>query len=297
MMGFLDGLGAAHAQGFVHRDLKPANLMLTSSGVVKIGDFGIAKAQTDSTLTKTGALFGTPAYMSPEQATGQARRQERPVRGRHHLLRAAGRLQPLRAREPVHDDVRHRARASPPDLRCQPDRAGCSREGGDAPAREGQGQALPDCCRGARRPDGRSRTCCRSSTRARSPQRPETPWLPSRSSRRRRRCSRSNAREADAEGAARERRGLLPLTTRPRCSTPTASTRRTASRSCAPSTAFASRGPTTSSSSSSRRPSRRSRTNPRCCGASQTCRRPIETWSTWRGSPSATCATSRAIRT
>ncbi|MBI1949560.1 MAG: protein kinase [Deltaproteobacteria bacterium] len=71
MMGFLDGLGAAHAQGFVHRDLKPANLMLTSAGVVKIGDFGIAKAQTDSTLTKTGALFGTPAYMSPEQATGQ----------------------------------------------------------------------------------------------------------------------------------------------------------------------------------------------------------------------------------
>ena len=71
MMGFLDGLGAAHKQGFVHRDLKPANLMLTSAGVVKIGDFGIAKAQTDSTLTKTGALFGTPAYMSPEQATGQ----------------------------------------------------------------------------------------------------------------------------------------------------------------------------------------------------------------------------------
>jgi serine/threonine protein kinase len=71
MMGFLDGLQHAHEQGFVHRDLKPANLMLTSAGVLKIGDFGIAKAQTDSTLTKTGALFGTPAYMSPEQAQGQ----------------------------------------------------------------------------------------------------------------------------------------------------------------------------------------------------------------------------------
>ncbi len=71
MVGFLDGLEHAHELGFVHRDLKPANLMLTTSGLLKIGDFGIAKAQTDSTLTKTGALFGTPAYMSPEQAQGQ----------------------------------------------------------------------------------------------------------------------------------------------------------------------------------------------------------------------------------
>lgn len=69
--GFLDGLQHAHEQGFVHRDLKPANLMFTTTGVIKIGDFGIAKAQTDTTLTKTGALFGTPAYMSPEQAQGQ----------------------------------------------------------------------------------------------------------------------------------------------------------------------------------------------------------------------------------
>jgi serine/threonine protein kinase len=71
MIEFLDGLEHAHEQGFVHRDLKPANLMLTKKGEVKIGDFGIAKAQTDTTLTKTGALFGTPAYMSPEQAQGQ----------------------------------------------------------------------------------------------------------------------------------------------------------------------------------------------------------------------------------
>ena len=65
------GLGHAHDLQLVHRDLKPANLMLTSTGIVKIGDFGIAKSSTDNTITQTGMLFGTPAYMSPEQAYGR----------------------------------------------------------------------------------------------------------------------------------------------------------------------------------------------------------------------------------
>lgn len=67
----LDGLVAAHAAGVVHRDLKPENLLLTSAGALKIADFGIAKATDDDTLTKTGALIGTPRYMSPEQARGR----------------------------------------------------------------------------------------------------------------------------------------------------------------------------------------------------------------------------------
>ena len=65
------GLAKAHQQGIVHRDIKPANLMMTTDGVVKIVDFGLARLGDATQLTQTGSTLGTPAYMSPEQALGE----------------------------------------------------------------------------------------------------------------------------------------------------------------------------------------------------------------------------------
>jgi len=64
-------LDYAHAQGFVHRDIKPSNIIVGPDDHATLTDFGIAKAAEGTTLTKTGMLIGTPAYMSPEQVRGR----------------------------------------------------------------------------------------------------------------------------------------------------------------------------------------------------------------------------------
>ncbi|MCH8103374.1 MAG: protein kinase, partial [Chloroflexi bacterium] len=66
-----DGLSAAHSAGVVHRDIKPQNVLIDADGVAKVTDFGIARGEMMPTMTATGAMMGTPYYMSPEQAAGE----------------------------------------------------------------------------------------------------------------------------------------------------------------------------------------------------------------------------------
>ena len=65
-----EGLAAAAEHGIVHRDIKPQNIMLTTKGVAKLADFGLARAGDSTAMTSEGALMGTPLYMSPEACRG-----------------------------------------------------------------------------------------------------------------------------------------------------------------------------------------------------------------------------------
>lgn len=65
------GLDYAHRNGVVHRDVKPGNLLVSESGVVKLADFGIARATGQTSITQVGSVLGTAAYLSPEQARGE----------------------------------------------------------------------------------------------------------------------------------------------------------------------------------------------------------------------------------
>jgi serine/threonine-protein kinase len=65
------GLEYAHRHGVVHRDVKPGNLLVSDSDVVKLADFGIARATDQSSITQVGSVLGTAAYLSPEQARGE----------------------------------------------------------------------------------------------------------------------------------------------------------------------------------------------------------------------------------
>ncbi|HEX2739340.1 MAG TPA: protein kinase [Rubrobacter sp.] len=66
-----EALQAAHERGVIHRDIKPQNVLVTSSGDLKVTDFGIARAASAVTISVTNAIFGTAGYLSPEQALGE----------------------------------------------------------------------------------------------------------------------------------------------------------------------------------------------------------------------------------
>ena len=73
MLGVLNALEYSHRMGVIHRDIKPGNIMISEQGVVKVMDFGIARALDDSaaTMTKSQGVVGTAQYLSPEQARGE----------------------------------------------------------------------------------------------------------------------------------------------------------------------------------------------------------------------------------
>ncbi|WP_214467447.1 Stk1 family PASTA domain-containing Ser/Thr kinase [Microbacterium flavescens] len=115
--GILEALEYSHRAGVVHRDIKPGNVMVTDAGQVKVMDFGIARAVSDSssTVAETTAILGTAAYFSPEQAKGE------PVDARADLYSAgvvlyeliAGR-QPFRGESPVAVAYQHVSEAPLP---------------------------------------------------------------------------------------------------------------------------------------------------------------------------------------
>ncbi len=83
LRALISGLVAVHEQGITHRDIKPQNVMFGDDGTLKLLDFGIARSVIDDTVTGTGQVIGTPAYMSPEQARAE------PTDARSDLFSAA----------------------------------------------------------------------------------------------------------------------------------------------------------------------------------------------------------------
>jgi serine/threonine protein kinase/WD40 repeat protein len=94
-----EGLAHAHQRGVIHRDIKPSNLILDQQGVLWITDFGLARRSDDPALTHSGAILGTPRYMSPEQAEAA----RRPIDHRTDVYSLGATLYELLTRRPAFD--------------------------------------------------------------------------------------------------------------------------------------------------------------------------------------------------
>src|SRR6478672_10401202 len=122
-VGIASGLAHAHARGVVHRDLKPANVLFDEEGRPKIADFGIARLTVgEGTLTEAGTVLGTAAYISPEQAMGEAATTASDVYSFGVLLyrMLTGRL-PFEANDPLQLVLQHRDATPPPIGSLRPD--------------------------------------------------------------------------------------------------------------------------------------------------------------------------------
>src|SRR5256886_1180589 len=163
LAGLVEALQAIHACGVVHRDLKPANVLLAADGP-RVIDFGIARAADGTSLTAAGVVFGTPGFMSPEQAEGRGGGGVPPGRGRG----------PRRPRRPTRAATGRCRRRSLPDS----SRPGSSRPGSSLPgsSRRRRGGRTP--ARAGRRPAwARRRWACDTRSRAATCPATPRPWL------------------------------------------------------------------------------------------------------------------------
>ena len=117
LVAVAEALEYAHKKGVLHRDVKPENVMVTGRGQVKVMDFGLAKKHDATTLTATGAIFGTPAYIPPEQAKSEtvAETGDQYSFGVMAFQLLTGRL-PFDSEEPLNMILKH-VQESPPSVR------------------------------------------------------------------------------------------------------------------------------------------------------------------------------------
>jgi serine/threonine protein kinase len=117
-LSLADALAHAHSQGVLHRDLKPANVIFDGAGRPKLADFGLAQGPNGHSLTTTGSILGTPAYMAPEQARDSKRVDERTdVYGLAALLYGVLSGRPPVVAASLHEALAMLEQSEPPALR------------------------------------------------------------------------------------------------------------------------------------------------------------------------------------